>query len=1239
MIGSVRTASGFCLIPAGALLVALGACGRSARMAPPNSAVTPATHSFFPVSTGPHAVDCNTCHGAFSTFKQFDCLGCHAHEQAATNAVHRAVGSYTYSSTACYSCHQAADGGKQVFSHSGITAGCASCHAVGAAFTALPVAGFAHPSMNGADCAACHVTASWATVTGPAGLASDPARNVVVQSLIPSYSGTTIAFLRPTSESLPMPMKHSAPGVGAAAFSSCLNCHLSANVGAYYPGSFHSSLASLNLPQPASCLDCHAGSVPSGFVGALATSPARTPSSGEMKHDAVAWKGTQPLSTPLVPADCALCHTAPARSAPASWATGHGGSGGVRFHASLAAAGLPQPGSCLDCHANSRPAGLLTSANASLAANLTFDHASPAALGDCVSCHAANHSSSWSGGVFHLPGAPAPATCLPCHGGERPTSTAGWQSASYASIPFDYVGNPQGRTTHGDAQDCAVCHAGPGTGAFGGSQNWLGGHFNHDPAGVAGTTCIACHASQRPAAPITGSGASASFDHSINGTGDCIGCHQATVLAGSYQNYFNPSTHALPGGDWQGGRSYPGASLIGSPDQFITAVEITLTRSASLNLVIGSSSSTATLYNQMLHTSQAIPGPVNPGTSPAGDPATCWHCHTHDANGNVTAFSSGRFHASLANYSPTVNGAVSPLPQPTTRCADCHAQMRPIGIVERAASELQPMDHQAMFAAPVTIQGTLVDGAAAMECATCHQSPGATWADGRFHANIAGARPQDCTVCHYPLMADPAAADLASGASFGMRHRSSQLFFQNCQVCHGGALARGTVVASTSWQGGALHPSLSSQPAACIDCHAVSEPAPGTPTQSSFVYALAAGGTASNGGQWMNHGVSALAGKDCVVCHAADAKVRGSAWSQSDLLHGKLADPGSCQGCHGLTNGGGAIPGTKNNMPAGLTNSVMVSTAASDPRTGVAPGTLDQISHADVNVTGRDCNACHRQTGISGIPGIAGKEWAQAAFHASFSPGMPLTIDGVTGRCSNCHLNVRPAGVFGGVDHGALTSAPGSQDCASCHSFPGTGTAGNPNWLGASAAPQFIAVGGFTIPQPPEKTPRTQPGINNLPHPSVSAGTSCTTCHTSPGGGKQAIGYDHASGINTNCAACHEAGSNLVGTPFNNAVNEPAGAGDTRAFTLASLYIDFSGNSRFLPYDGNHPHFYPVDCNECHLAPPGIALATTGNAYLQIGSAGHRSSGAWFFPHDHLTPGKMSNPSTCLLCHLNGIPN
>ncbi|HMC70859.1 MAG TPA: hypothetical protein VKJ07_17000, partial [Mycobacteriales bacterium] len=256
---------------------------------------------------------------------------------------------------------------------------------------------------------------------------------------------------------------------------------------------------------------------------------ARTPPTGEMKHDAVLWSGGAPTATPAVTQECSACH----RSL-STWVTSQG------FHASVGT----QPSSCLDCHANSRPVALLTSANAALPTGAQFDHST--ALGECTTCHTGSFS-SWTGGRFHLTSSATPSSCLPCHQGERPTSTTGWASATYPDSPFDYA-------THGAGRDCATCHAGPGTGSWGGTQNWVGGNFGHSDA----TTCIGCHSTQRPDL-VLGEAAAASllpgnFDHAVKGAADCFSCHQATK---TYVKYFN-AAGTLPGGDW--------ASGVGTPD-------------------------------------------------------------------------------------------------------------------------------------------------------------------------------------------------------------------------------------------------------------------------------------------------------------------------------------------------------------------------------------------------------------------------------------------------------------------------------------------------------------------------------------------------------------------------------------------------------------------------------------------------------------------------------------------------
>ena len=611
----------------------------------------------------------------------------------------------------------------------------------------------------------------------------------------------------------------------------------------------------------------------------------------------------------------------------------------------------------------------------------------------------------------------------------------------------------------------------------------------------------------------------------------------------------------------------------------------------------------------------------------AGDPTKCKWCHTANAAGVVTSFANGLFHPALVDAGITLAAGAL--------CDDCHAQMRPVAVVEHGGSALLPIDHSAAFTAPVLINGTSVTTVAQIDCTVCHKQPGITWTDGTFHKNISTGVPADCTVCHYPGMVT-ASADVSNGTQWAMKHRSAQLTFQNCQTCHKQSLANGAVTPSTwtLWQtsdltgmgpGNMLHSAMSPEPGKCVDCHAVSEPAANASTQSSVTYALATGGTTSNGAQWMNHGASYVTGLDCVTCHSADDTASASAWSKADLFHPKVPSAATCDTCHGLANGGGSTPGTRDNLPSGLTNSITVSSAAGAASTGVPAGTLDQINHADINVTNAaECSLCHTQTGTSTTAGVQGKEWAQASFHKNFGAGNALLMNGTTGRCSNCHLNVKPTAAFTTFDHSTFTDVSGSADCATCHAFPGTGTAAAPNWLGAQGTPQYINVGGFTIPNPPaSNTSTVEANIASLPHPTVPSGTACTTCHSSATVFKPAIAYDHASPlIDGNCSSCHEDGSNLVSVPYNGASAELSGAGDTRPIQVSNLTV-YHGRSCTLTVTN---HFYPNNCYDCHTVSTNSVTGNTpgpGSSYLD--SSGN---GPWTFPHKQQTM-----RAECNICH------
>jgi hypothetical protein len=111
------------------------------------------------------------------------------------------------------------------------------------------------------------------------------------------------------------------------------------------------------------------------------------------------------------------------------------------------------------------------------------------------------------------------------------------------------------------------------------------------------------------------------------------------------------------------------------------------------------------------------------------------------------------------------------------------------------------------------------------------------------------------------------------------------------------------------------------------------------------------------------------------------------------------------------------------------------------------------------------------------------------------------------------------------------------------------------------------------------------------------------------------------------CEACHESGSDLVGTTWNGVTTVDGGSGDTRPYTLTS--VKAKGSTEKTPN-----HFYPTDCYECHSIPSGTATAHSGAA-LET---------AWAFQH---TESKMTKSTaactaktaTCYYCHSKGCNN
>ncbi len=1195
----------------------------------------------------------------------------------------------------CYECHAnntmgfraPAEWANGRYKHPASLTKCATCHtpqrpvnSVGPnTYTAVA---FVHSVSGLGDCAGCHQAtmatqfaslADWQGGAGaPAILKFDVRNSISVNEQIPTYSATSISILTPQTQVIPMNMSHASAQIPQSVINNCVLCHVSAYATppSYYPGVFHAAIGT----QPSTCVDCHrVVDMPVGFVGT--TNVGRNPAGPEMKHDAVVWSKNlsgsyAATSSALVTNDCNVCHQVPTNTSlgEASWrvpTTAISG-GSVFYHASLAAKGLSQPTSCLDCHANSMIAG----PQPAVALNTTvmrFDHSwSVLGSGDCVTCHTAPTTlaqtssllaTPWVGGVFHQPAIDATLTrCDSCHDvagrSQRPTGTSlttpngvvnNFTAYNAAVAPFD-------TSTHGAPLDCIVCHAATVTKSS--VANWAGGNFYHLAANTAGTltSCVGCHESERPLLTVGPNALIGSaFSHLTSGQGDCVACHRATVVGGTVNDGLGPvlitggkfakynTTNTTTWGDtdWYGGVTYNPTGLMGpnpdpnTPPTTISAIQLS-SNTANLSQIT-TSINTQTLIGQMRHTSIQVPAVFFTGAnlttaSPDGSCAGAYCCSTCHTNlkAAVPAFVPGIFHATL-----TANSLTAP-----TACQDCHVNTTPKDIVG-AAPLLAPMDH----AAALSGGGS---AAASFDCFACHsaspQGPPNTFGGGTFHANLSGQNPNNCTTCHFTslptgLFAPVPNYSLASAYVTGMRHTST-FVAGDCAACHALSNISTLPVVTSSWTGGLFHKNtLPNGLTSCSDCH--------TTKPSGYAQSL-------NDTQHMNHS-STNVGNDCAICHQAELVIGATpnSWSRSALFHTAVPTPASCRECHGLSNGGGAVVGTNNDLP-GVANygATLINSGTLTTSPVAVAGTYDKIDHTEIDVAGRDCNYCHTTAGMAANAGV---KWKSASFHVQFSSNTQIT-----GRCDSCHIGLKPTVVVNGEDHSQL----GTTDCNSCHNYPGTGIVGGsgssaPNWLGATSLPTTLKTDlnksvvlvvqiptynstsiSLLTPQPDVIAMNMNHSTTQVPRANLD---DCIICHagafSKPANYTGGVFHNSLTAATlaqpTTCSECHATTDMPIGfIGPTDSTRTPAGP------EMKHNAVVWQKNITSGVFAATATPMVANDCVVCHQVP--TASPGSGNGWNIPPAA--ISAGAVAYYHASLGNSSVAQPASCLDCHANSRP-
>lgn len=401
--------------------LALGACGRAPSAVDAITAPSRHTHEpYFPIEAGKHAgIDCNKCHGGFATFRDFDCLGCHA--DPTTTPGHASVSGYAWDNPACYSCHPqgVANGAGDHARYFPIAAGakhagiaCATCHVAPA-------------DRKQVDCTGCHEH------SGPA--------MAHVHLDVGGYEFDSAHCLRCHADSQTNRVAdHSRFLIGAGAKhfqQSCLRCHAQLRADKPFGAEFrqsdclgchtqpttdppHAGLAGYGWENP-KCLSCH----PVG-EGAAIDHKAFFPIAAGDKHAAAACATchTDPTNRKVV--TCTGCHAAAAMNPK------HTKVGGFANDSAL----------CLRCHADSQVTRV--AAHGSFRVDTGSSHFQKS----CLQCHTrARTDKSW-GADFKQ------SDCLGCH--TKPAT-----DPPHAGISGYAFSNPQCLSCHPAGEGAAVDHA------------------------------------------------------------------------------------------------------------------------------------------------------------------------------------------------------------------------------------------------------------------------------------------------------------------------------------------------------------------------------------------------------------------------------------------------------------------------------------------------------------------------------------------------------------------------------------------------------------------------------------------------------------------------------------------------------------------------------------------------------------------------------------------------------------
>ncbi|MEQ1685688.1 MAG: cytochrome c3 family protein [Burkholderiaceae bacterium] len=545
------------------------------------------------------------------------------------------------------------------------------------------------------------------------------------------------------------------------------------------------------------------------------------------------------------------------------------------------------------------------------------------------------------------------------------------------------------------------------------------------------------------------------------------------------------------------------------------------------------------------------------GWSPAANfdhtgvvPGTCQTCH---GAGKATGKSPQHMptnagqscddcHKTFTGWRPTAwNHTQMPV---TAQCATCHSGGYP-------PADGRPGNH---------IPYTSIAAAASANCDTCHKGGYATWANGKFHSNVAVTG--SCASCHTGGFLN-AVGKPATSVHNGVT---------NCESCHNTA----------GWAGAKVEHSAFNASTNCASCHngttATAKPAGHMPTGATACFSCHNVSPAGWKPTKWTHTQMVVAGQ-CASCHTGGyLPADGRPANHIPYQTVAVSAAANCDACHK----GGFTTWANGRFHANYT----VSTSCASCHTGAflqAVGKPNNTTHA--SVTG-NCESCHKSTSSWGGAKVDHSTFTTATncttCHNGSTAGRAKPANHIphgTTSCMSCH-NVSPAQWT--PTKWNHTQVVVTAQCATCHTGGYPPADGRPaNHIPYQTVPVTAAANCDACHKGSTTT-----WANGRLHTNFAISTGCASCHT--GAYLQAVGKPnnttHAA-VTGNCESCHKSTSTWGGAKV-----------DHSTFTVATNCTTcHNGSTAGRSKPSNHIPHGTTSCMSCHNVSPAQWTPTKWN--------------------------------------------